>query len=402
MASVSVAPGIWAVGVKDPGLAVFDIVIPTEHGTTYNSYLVKGTEKTVLVDCVKRPFAAEWFANVSEVVPPEKVDYLVVNHSEPDHSGAIVDLLARHPDVTVLSSRSAKSFVDNLVNREYNHRVVGDNEEIDLGGKTLRFVNAPFLHWPDTIFTYAVEDKVLFPCDFLGAHYSSPEYFDDELSDAQEKEKEAAFEFYYSTIMRPWRDYVLEACRKVKDLPLALVAPSHGPILRKDPRKQLARYEYRASIMSRVEGKRVPVVYASSYGNTALMAEKVVEGLKAGGVVPVLLNVVETPEEVMLDELETASGVLIGTPTLNSTVPHPVFHLLGNMVVLNLKRKPASVFGSYGWSGEAIKTVSDIMTTMGMKVFPEPIRARLTPSAAELDACVEFGRKFAEAVMAGK
>jgi flavorubredoxin len=402
MGAVPVVPSVWAVGVKDPGLAVFDIVIPTEHGTTYNSYLVKGTEKTALVDCVKRPFAAEWLANVSSLVEPEKVDYLVVNHSEPDHSGAIVDFLARHPGVTVLSSRSAKSFVDNLVNAPYNHRVVNDGEEIDLGGKTLRFIHAPFLHWPDTIFTYAVEDRVLFPCDFLGSHYSSPEYFDDELSAVQAREKDAAFEFYYSTIMRPWREHILEGCRKLEGVPLSIVAPSHGPILRKDPQAQLSRYRERASMASRVEGKRVPVVYATSYGNTAAMAEKVVEGLKAGGVVPVLLNVVETPEETLLDELEKASGVLIGTPTLNATVPHPILHLIGNMVVLNLKRKPASVFGSYGWSGEAIKTVSDIMTTMGMRVTPEPIRVRLTPSAADLEACVEFGKKFAEAVIAGK
>jgi len=393
MPNVTLAPDVYCVGVKDPGLTVFDIVIPTRYGTTYNSYLVKGTEKTALIDCVKRPFAGEFLRNIEEVLPIPKIDYVIVNHSEPDHAGALVDLLDRHPNVTVLLSRSAKTFVDNLVNTGYPFRIVNDNEELSLGGKTLRFINAPFLHWPDTILTYLVEDRILFPCDFLGAHYSSPHTFNDELHEPEKARK--AFEFYYSTIMRPYKEHILKACGKVKNLPLEMIAPSHGPVLRKEPLTYLAWYEERASVSSRVKEKKVVIVYASAYGNTAAMARKVAEGVTAGGLTPVLMNSVEVPVEEIIDRLEESVGFLIGTPTLNSNVPHPILHLIANLVVLNMKGKVASVFGSYGWSGEAIKTVQDILTSMRIKVVPDPIRVRMAPSEQDLRDCVDFGRKFA-------
>ena len=396
MPTVTLAPNVFAVGVKDPGLTVFDIVIPTRYGTTYNSYIVRGTEKTALIDCVKRPFAGEFLRRIEEVLPIAKLDYVVINHSEPDHAGGLVDLLDRHPNVMVLLSRSAKTFVDNLVNAGFPFRIVNDNEELPLGGKTLRFINAPFLHWPDTILTYLVEDRILFPCDFLGAHYSSPHTFNDELHEPENALK--AFEFYYSTIMRPYKEHILKACDRLKDLPLSMIAPSHGPVLRKDPQKYLAWYRERASVAERVKEKKVVIAYASAYGNTAAMARKVAEGVSAGGITPVLLNSVETPVEEIIDRLEESVGFLIGTPTLNSNVPHPILHLIANLVVLNMKGKTASVFGSYGWSGEAIKTVQDILTSMRIKVSPEPIKVRMTPSEQDLQACFDFGRKFAESV----
>ena len=152
---------------------------------------------------------------------------------------------------------------------------------------------------------------------------------------------------------------------------------------------------------SKVAPKKVAVVYASAYGNTAMMASKVAEGLAAGGAVPVVLNSVEMPMQAIVDELETAAGFLIGTPTLNGNVPHPILALIANMVVLNMRGKPASVFGSYGWSGEAVKTVQDILTSMRIKVAPEPIKVRMTPSEGELKTCLDFGRKFAEIVLGG-
>ena len=396
MATVTLAPDVHCVGVKDPGLTVFDIVIPTEYGTTYNSYLVKGTEKTAVIDCVKRPFAGEFLRNIEAVLPIRKLDYVVVNHSEPDHAGGLVDLLERNPNVTVLLSRSAKTFVDNIVNAGFPFRIVNDDEELPLGGKTLRFINAPFLHWPDTILTYLVEDRILFPCDFLGAHFSTPEYFNDELKEPEKARK--AFEFYYGTIMRPYKDHILKACDRLKDVPLAMIAPSHGPVLRKDPRSYLDWYRERASVAQRVKEKKVVIVYASAYGNTASMARKVAEGGTSAGLTPVLMNSVEAPMDAIIDQLEESVGFLIGTSTLNSNVPHPILHLIANLVVLNMKGKAASVFGSYGWSGEAIKTVQDILTSMRIKVSPEPIKVRMTPSELDLQACFEFGRKFAATV----
>jgi NADH oxidase (H2O-forming) len=399
MAHVKLADNVYAVGVKDPGLAVFDIVIPTEFGTTYNAYLVRGSEKSALIDCVKRPFAGELFANVAEILPVDALDYVVINHSEPDHAGALADLLERHPRVTVLLSRPAKTFVDNLVNAGYPFRIVGDGEEVPLGGKTLRFLVAPFLHWPDTILTYLVEDAILFPCDFLGAHYASPEFFNDELPDPGKARK--AFEFYYGAIMRPYREHVLRACERLKGLPLRMIAPSHGPILRKDPLSYLSWYAERAAAAARDGEKRVAIVYASAYGNTAAMAARVAEGVRAAGAVPVLMDSVETPMERIVDEVERASGLLIGTSTLNANVPAPILLLIAGLVVLNVKGKPASVFGSYGWSGEAVATVRDILASMRMKVAPEPVKVRMAPSEGDFRACEDFGRSFAGIVLGG-
>ncbi|GAB4369413.1 MAG: FprA family A-type flavoprotein [Deltaproteobacteria bacterium] len=396
MATVELAKQVHWVGAKDPGLTVFDIVIPTGHGTTYNAYLVRGSEKTALIDCVKHPFAGELFRNIEEHLPVEKLDAVVINHSEPDHAGGLVDLLGRNPEVTVYLSRSAKTFVDNLVHAGYAFHLVNDGDELDLGGKTLRFLNAPFLHWPDTILTYLVEDRILFPCDFLGAHYASEAHFNDELEKPEEARR--AFEFYYATIMRPYKEHILKAIEKVRALPVEMIAPSHGPILRKDPLSYLDWYEERASVLSRVTEKKVPIVYASAYGNTALMAERVADGVRAAGLVPVLMNSVEVPMHGIIDEIEQSAGFLIGTPTLNSNVPQPILMLIASLVYLNVRGMRASVFGSYGWSGEAVKTVQDILTSMRIKVAPDPVRVRMSPSESDLAACFEFGKKFAETV----
>jgi len=395
--ATTLAKDIHYVGVNDPGLTVFDIVIPTESGTTYNSYLVKGTEKTAVIDCVKRGFTDGWLKSIDAVVPVEKVDYLIINHSEPDHAGGIVDILKRNPNVPVYLTRAAKGFIDNIVNGPYNAHIVNDNEEVSLGGKTLRFIIQPFLHWPDTMFTYAVEDKVLFSCDFLGRHYATEKLFDDEI-EMTEKLKNAMV-VYNSMIFRPFKEPILSACERIKDLPISMVAPSHGPVLRKSWREVMAYYKERASApMEKRKEKKVSIIYVSAYGNTTMMAKKVAEGVAAAGCKPVLLDGADVSIHKILDELDESIGFLIGSPTLNSNLPHPIYSMLGYLVVLNVKGLTSSAFGSYGWSGEATKIVTDIMAAMRIKVFPEPIKFKMTPSEADLKTCFEFGKKYAEAV----
>ncbi len=395
--ATTLAKDIYYIGVNDPGLTVFDIVIPTESGTTYNSYLVKGTEKTAVIDCVKRGFTDGWLKSIDGIVPVEKIDFVVINHSEPDHAGGIVDILKRNPNVPVYLTRSAKSFIDNIVNGPYNAHVVNDNEELSLGGKTLRFMVQPFLHWPDTMFTYAVEDKVLFSCDFLGRHFATEKLFDDEI-EMSEKLKNAMV-VYNSMIFRPFKEPVLSACDRIKDLPISMVAPSHGPVLRKSWREVMAYYKERAAApLEMRKEKKVAIVYVSAYGNTTMMAKKVAEGVTAAGCKPVLLDGGEVSIHKILDELDESIGFLIGTPTLNSNLPHPIYSMLGYLVVLNVKGLTSSAFGSYGWSGEATKIVTDIMAAMRIKVFPEPIKFKMTPSEADLQTCFEFGKKYADAV----
>ena len=390
---------IYYVGINDPELTIFDIVVPTDCGTTYNSYLVKGTEKTALIDCVKRSFAQDFIKRIEEIIPVGQVDYLVVNHSEPDHAGAIVDILERNPDIEVFLTRSAKMFVDNIVNKPYKHQIVSDNGELSLGGKTLRFMVQPHLHWPDTMFTYVVEDKILFSCDFLGRHFATEKLFDDEI-DKSEKYSNALF-VYNSMIFRPFREPILKACERLKDLPINMIAPSHGPILRESWREVLTYYKERAAAPAeKRKEKKIVVAYVSAYGNTAMMANKVAEGVAAAGCKPVLLDAAEVSIHKVLDELEESIGFLIGAPTLNSNVPHPIYSMLGYLVVLNVKGLTSSSFGSYGWSGEATKIVADIMAAMRIKVFPEPIKFKLTPSDQDMQICFEFGKEYATSMSA--
>jgi flavorubredoxin len=400
MGSIQITDGVFWVGAKDPDLAVFDIVIPTEYGTTYNSYLVLGEKESGVIDCVSHAFHAEWLEKISEHIPPEKLNFVVINHSEPDHSGAIVELLKVNPEIKVYLSKAAKGFVDNIVNDEYNVRIVEDGEEVDLGGKKLSFILAPFLHWPDTIFTYDETQSVLFPCDCFGAHYSTEKLFNDELEEDEKKSAQLAFRYYYNTIMRPYKEHILKAYDKIKGKKIEIIAPSHGPVLREAPWDYVEWYRERASIMERKgDKKRVVVVYASAHGNTAAMAKKVAEGAQRAGALVRLINTVEVPMNEIIDEVEIADAIIFGTSTLNATIPKPILNIISNMVVLSVRGMYYSVFGSYGWSGEAIKMVQDILSTMRMKLAGDPVRVRMTPSEEELKHCVELGEEVANKVL---
>jgi flavorubredoxin len=400
MSSIQISEGVFWVGAKDPDLAVFDIVIPTDYGTTYNSYLVRGEDESGVIDCVSHAFHGEWLEKISEHIPPEKLDFVVINHSEPDHSGAIVELLKVNPNVKVYLSKAAKGFVDNIVNAEYNVRIVDDGDVLDLGGKKLSFILAPFLHWPDTIFTYDETEGVLFPCDCFGAHYSSEKLFNDELEGEDKQSAQMAFRYYYNTIMRPYKEHILKAYEKIKTKKIEIIAPSHGPVLREGPWDYVEWYHERASILDRKgDEKRVAVIYASAHGNTAAMAKKVAEGAKKAGAIVSLINTADVPMNEIIDEVEVADAIIFGTSTLNATIPKPILDIISNMVVLTVKGMYFSVFGSYGWSGEAIKMVQDILFTMRLKLASDPVRVRMTPSEEELEQCVKLGEDVARKVV---
>jgi len=205
---------------------------------------------------------------------------------------------------------------------------------------------------------------------------------------------------YNSMIFRPFKEPVLQACERIKDLPIAMVAPSHGPVLRKSWREVMNIWRDRAAVPleKRKTEKKVAIIYVSAYGNTTMMAKKVAEGVAAAGCKPELVNAAEVDIHRILDELDESIGFLIGAPTLNSNLPEPIYAMLGYLVVLNVKGLTSSAFGSFGWSGEATKIVTDIMAAMRIKIFPEPIKFKMTPTEADLQTCFEFGKKYAEAV----
>ncbi|MDD5018363.1 MAG: FprA family A-type flavoprotein, partial [Eubacteriales bacterium] len=282
MLPVEITKDIFWVGARNPGLRVFDVIMRTDWGTSYNSYLIRGNEKTAVVDTVKESFADEHFDRISGACDISSVDYIICNHTEPDHSGALDKLLDLAPNAVVVCSKPASVFLRNILNRNFECMVVGDEDTLALGGKTLKFISAPFLHWPDSMFTYVVEDAVLLSGDVFGFHFSAENVFDDltPLSDVMISSQK----YYFDVIMGPFKNYVLEAVKKVRALHIDVIGPSHGPVLRSAPWDAVDRYEAWASdILAVNDPKKVYIGYVSCYGYTKTLAESIYKIVKNAG-----------------------------------------------------------------------------------------------------------------------
>jgi flavorubredoxin len=401
MTAIKIKENIYWVGIRDPHLEIFDIVIPTKEGTTYNSYLVIGEKKKALIEANKALFTDKYIKRIEEVCPISEIDYIILNHTEPDHSGTLPAIIDINPNIEVIFSKTAKSFVNNIVNKEYNGRAVGDNDTIDLGGKTLKFFHTPFLHWPDTMFTYLVEEKILFPCDFLGAHFCPGEgIFNDEIP--KKENAIAAFKFYYKTIMRPYKEHILNAFKKLEGTEIDMICPSHGPILRENLDFYINFYKEQANRYYQYNlNKQITIAYASAYGNTKLLAERIKDGVEETGVIAKLFDTADTNISDIIDEIEISHGLLIGTATINAKAPKPIFNLFAELVALNVSNRKAGAFGSFGWSGEGIKMSEDILKTMRMKLPLESFKVQMTPSKKDLEDAYEWGREFALKILEG-
>ncbi len=399
MSAFKITDTIFSVGVLNPSLRVFDIVMRTEYGTSYNAYLLRGREKTALVDTSHASFFEEYIETVKEAAQGRKIDYIILNHTEPDHSGALSRLLEIYPDAEVLGSAAAGIYLSEILNKKFSFRSVKDNETLSLGGKTLRFLSAPFLHWPDTIFTYDEEEKALFSCDFLGCHFCEPRMFDKYISHRDQYEE--ALSYYYAAIFSPFSEYVRAGLSKIKDLPISFIFPSHGPILTKYLMDEvIEKYRVWSSpIMN--EKKIISIFYASAYGATRQAAAKIKDGiLKA---IPdsdvTLYDLVDANKKAMGMRLSISDAFLVGTPTINKDAVFPVWELLSHVDAINAKKKSVAVFGSYGWSGEGVSLVSERMKALKLKVFEECFTFRFLPSEEELKNAEAFGEKFAKTLV---
>ncbi|HEC24830.1 MAG TPA: FprA family A-type flavoprotein [bacterium] len=390
--------GVSYVGALDPDLKAFDIIVPTKNGTTYNSYFIQGSRKSALIDTVKIGMKDQLIDKLKGLTDISKIDYIIINHTEPDHSGSLNAIREIAKNATLVYSKNAHHFVKHIVKGDYNNIIVGDGDSIDLGGKTLQFVGAPFLHWPDTMFTYLKEDKILFSCDFFGTHYCDVNIFNDLIED-----KNAAFEafkFYFACIMRPFKNYSMSALEKLKDYDINMIAPSHGPILRKDLKKYIDWYtEASKTVESNGTVKKIAVIYASAYGNTEKMAKSIAKGADIKGLTEIeTVNLVNTDAASVIDVIERSDAVIIGSPTFNAKLPKPVLDMISSMVMLNVKNKKAAVFGCYGWSGEAVKMVQDILKSLKFVIVQEGLKVQITPFEEDLLKCEEFGRDFADKI----
>ena len=391
--TIEIHPGVHWLGAKHPELRVFDDLFPTEHGTTYNSYLILGKEKNVLIDTVKVKFVDQFLDKVKSLIPLEKLDYIVVNHAEPDHSGSLSYLLEHCPNVTVLSTQAAKNFVGNMIHKPFKSQVVKDGDTVDLGGRTLRFIMAPFLHWPDTMFTKLEEDNLLFSCDAFGAHYcATNSMFNDEVEDFT-----SAREFYFDCLMRPFKDKVLMAIDKIRTDTIDMICPSHGPILRTDPWGAIQQYEQWSKPTS--FSKKIVLLYISPHGNTQKMAEAVVSGARIDGVAVDSYHIVGLADNELRKLMEEADALVFGVPTINRDVPKPMWDVLAFLSTVKLKTNIAGIFGSYGWSGESCKMVEERLKGMGFKLVSDPVRTMFTPTPDVLEQCQQLGALVAEQVV---
>jgi len=395
--AVEIAPGTHWIGALDPGLREFDIILKTANGTTYNSYCVRGTNGVAIIDTVKESSAEEFFKRLEQVARYDEITTIVLNHLEPDHSGALPELMRRAPQAKLYISTKGQLMLKALVkNPDLKFNVVQTGDSVDLRGRTLRFFTTPFLHWPDTQCTLVEEQGILFSGDVFGCHFCDSRLFNDQVGDFR-----FSFEYYYQHIMRPFREHVLNALELLEPLPVKLIAPAHGPILREAPLSYLQRYRQLASPLLHNEvganNKSLLVFYISSYGNTALMAQAVVDGaetvmgvrvsmydLQAGGNLP------------FVDLIEEADGLAIGSPTINGDAVKPVWDLLSSLAVIKVRDKLGAAFGSYGWSGEAINMIEDRLRGLKLRVPIKGVRARLIPTEEELGRCRDLGIQLAQ------
>ena len=400
MGVMKITDSITSVGVLNPNMRVFDIVMRTEFGTSYNSYLVKGSEKTALIEASHPRFFEYLRDNISGIADIGKIDYLVMNHNEPDHSGSIEKLLELNPELTILVSQAGSLYLKNIVNRaDMKVQVVKDGDQVSLGDKTLHFINAPFLHWPDSMFTWCPEEKALFSCDFLGCHYCEPQMIDTKIPYPQAYEQ--AFEEYYQAIFGPFKPYVLKGLEKIKDLPIEYCCVSHGPVLTKDCRLKEAMDKYREwSTPKAREHKSIPVFYCSAYGNTGRLAGAIAEGIREAlpDAAVGTFDIIEHDMGKLGALLNESDAFLIGSPTLNRDAVPPVWNLLAHVDAVNIQKRPVALFGSYGWSGEAVKNLSARLKDLKVNLFEKDFRVVFVPTEQDLEAAKAFGKEFAQSL----
>jgi len=369
-------------GLNDEDRTIFDELIPLEHGTSYNSYLVKGSEKVAIIDTMYPPKTDVYLKNLDEN-NVTKVDYIIANHGEQDHSGSIPALLKKYPEAVVLTNAKCKENIkEMLLVPDEKIRVVNDKEEISLGDKTLRFIIAPGVHWPDTMFTYIVEDNVICTCDFLGAHYT----FDDVFAD-DSKELEHSAKRYYAEIMMPFRTMCKKYTQMIKELNPDMILPSHGPVY-KNPSFILDLYTDWAAD----EGKNIVLMpYVSMYGSTEEMVDYLADKLEAKGVKTEKFDIVSGDLGDLAMSLVDATTIVLGSSMVLAG-PHPAaFNIAYLANILRPKAKVATFLGSYGWGGNLFGKLGELLGGLKLDVI-EPLLVKGKPKEEDfktLDSIAE-------------
>lgn len=396
-----ISNSVYFTGTLNPNLRVFDVIMRTDYGTSYNSYIIKGSEKNALVEAAHLTFFEAYLENIHQVLNGEKPDYLILNHCEPDHTGCIAKLLEVYPDLTIVVSQAGSIYIKNITNcPDVNLKIVKDGETLCLGDQTLQFISAPFLHWPDSMFTWMPEENILFTCDFLGAHFCEPRILDQHI--VYPEQYWDAVAYYYACIFGPFPTYVQKGLEKIADLDIAFVCNSHGPVLSKEGvfDQVVERYKQWSAPKQR-QHKHIPVFYVSAYGNTEKLAEAAVQGILK--VLPdaqtQAYNIIDHDMGALCALMNESDAFMIGSPTINRDAVAPVWQLLAGIEAVGIQKRPVAVFGSYGWSGEALPHITERLTSVKANVFEQSLKIVFVPTNQDLNAAEMLGEEFAKSLV---
>ncbi|MCH4207287.1 MAG: FprA family A-type flavoprotein [Solobacterium sp.] len=398
MESIKLKENLYWVGMRDFDLKVFDVIVPTDYGTTYNSYILKGSEKTALFETVEGRFLDRYIPEIEEVVPVSKIDYLIQNHTEPDHCDGISKIIDLNPDITVVGTAMAINNLKEIMNRtDFKTMIVKDKETLSLGDITLEFESVPNLHWPDTMWTYAKELKTLFTCDGFGCHFAVQDILRSKVTDEEGYWK--AEKLYFDCIMGPFKNpFVLNALKRFDTLDVDYVCPGHGPVLDSHISDVVDAYR-KWSVEKMFSKPTVIIAYASAYGYTKMAAEAISDGIHSAGDIDVKLVDLQTADlGDTVNMINDADGFLVGSPTIVGDALPPVWNLLGNLHATIVKGKYAAAFGSYGWSGEAVGNLTVRLNQLKLNVL-DGYKVKFRPSESQLSEAKEYGAAFGRKVI---
>ena len=393
MAALEIKENVYWVGAVDWNIRDFH-GYSTYKGTTYNSFLVMD-EKIALIDTVKKPFMSELLHQVRQLTDPTKIDYIIVNHVEMDHSGClpeIIDLVK--PEKIFCSVMGEKAIHSHFHPKDWPLEVVKSGDTLDLGKKTVHFLETRMLHWPDSMFSYIAEDKLLFSSDAFGQHWSTSERFDDQVDEAELMCHSAK---YFANILMIFSPNVQKLLQKVADMDLDIdmIAPDHGLIWRKNPQQIIDAYKDWSHYKTR---EKVVMVYDTMWHSTEKMAKAIYEGLVQQGISVKMMDLKVNHRSDIVTEILDAKGVVFGSPTLNNGMLPTMADLLTYLKGLRPKRRIGAAFGSFGWSGEAVKHINGFMETMGIERVDDGIKVKNVPTHEDYQKCFDLGVKVAQAV----
>ena len=394
MPIIKIAPDIYSVGVIDWDVRNFHgHTYTTKRGSTYNAYLILD-EKIALIDTVLGSFGAELIENIRQVIPVEKIDYVIANHVETDHSGAMPKLMKLIPNAKVFGTAKCKEGLYRNYYQNWDFQVVKTGDELKLGKRSLKFIEAPMIHWPDSMFTYCPQDALLMPNDAFGQHYATSERFDDEV-DACALMDEAAK--YYANILWPLGTVIMHKIEELQkmNIPIKVIAPSHGVVWRKEPGKIINSYLNWAGNQT---SPKVVIIYETMWGSTKEMARKILEGLVSEGISAKIYDIAVTDKTEVTKDMLDARGFIFGSSAHDNGMLTNIAAFLEFVKGLKPKARLTAAFGSFGWAGGAVGKIEGSLKETGLEIAQPGLSVKYVPDASDLKNCFEFGRAFASKI----